>query len=624
MDTAKLDVSVASLPAQQGEDARRAPRVDEPPPVPTEQRSTFFDQEWTYRAGFEQLLSRVPSAAWEDPRSQGWQLVKRNASREVWRAALAGRTYYIKYYCGEGLTARLRSWLRRSPCESEWQGGLFALRAGIPAVSPAACARQLRRAGRACDILVTEAVEPAYPLNEFWQQVVGDDSAARRRRDTHHLAELLAELIARAHQSGFEHLDMHAANILVQPVAAGRYRALFVDLHSARLGVPISDRAVVRNLAQLNQWFRRYGSLADRLRFLRAYLRWRDEYEHAFPHGRALGLTFAGLVQALAHAARGHAERLGAQRDRRTQRDGRYFSRLRLADGWRAVVLLRTKHASAESRASRAVLERAWWRAQLANPLRWFQDDQATDCKDSHSAIVRRALLPHPDGNLPVIIKRPRARDWRRRLSQSLGRSRSLRGWRMGHALLHRHVPAARPLAALERRIGPWVLDSVLITEAIPGGIDLESYLRQAGDTTTGPAWWRLKRELSAKVAAHLRGLEERGFAHRDCKASNILVVPHTGHRLLWIDMDGLRRAPRGPGWHARARALVALHVSLQTLPGLTRTDWLRFLMAYSARFGADPNAWRGLWRQLSPPIEDKLRAKAARRDWKLKRYGRE
>jgi len=63
MDTAKLDVSVASLPAQQGEDARRAPRVDEPPPVPTEQRGTFFNQEWTYRADFERVLNRVPSAA---------------------------------------------------------------------------------------------------------------------------------------------------------------------------------------------------------------------------------------------------------------------------------------------------------------------------------------------------------------------------------------------------------------------------------------------------------------------------------------------------------------------------------------------------------------------------------
>ena len=36
------------------------------------------------------------------------------------------------------------------------------------------------------------------------------------------------------------------------------------------------------------------------------------------------------------------------------------------------------------------------------------------------------------------------------------------------------------PLAVLERRFGPLVLDSLLLTEAIPGAIDLGAYLRQA------------------------------------------------------------------------------------------------------------------------------------------------
>ena len=66
----------------------------------------------------------------------------------------------------------------------------------------------------------------------------------------------------------------------------------------------------MRNLAQLNQWFRRHSSIGDRLRFLRAYLRWRNEYEHAFEHARPLGMPYEDLVQALVRAANKHARRL--------------------------------------------------------------------------------------------------------------------------------------------------------------------------------------------------------------------------------------------------------------------------------------------------------------------------
>jgi Ser/Thr protein kinase RdoA (MazF antagonist) len=477
--------------------------------------------------------------------------------------------------------------------------------------------------GRRCALLVSEAVEPALPLNEFWLQLQSDEDAARRRRDAAQLLELLAEMIARAHQAGFEHRDMHAANILVQPLATRHYRTVFVDLQSARRGTPLSDHAVVRNLAQLNQWFRRHSSAGDRLRFLRAYLRWRYEFEPVFPHARLLGLDFRALVLELKTAAHHHAARLWAQRDRRSQRDGRYFTRLKLGGGWRGLAVASCKHASDESRASQMVFEREWWRRQLASPPRWFADAPATTCKDSHSGVVRRALLEHPAGNVPVILKRPRARNWRRWLAQLCPPSRSRRGWRMGHALLNRDIATARPLAILERRLGPLVLDSALITEALPGAADLETFLREQGQTQSPLGWARLKRQLCQLLASQLRRLEERGFEHRDCKASNILVVPHPQLTLLWIDMDGVRL--RGSLARAsRLRPLVRLQVSLQAVPGLTRTDRVRFLKAYFAGYGVAPDVWRKAWPALQAAGMEKSRVYAARRAWKLKHYARE
>ncbi len=578
---------------------------------------------WTCCAEGAELLARVPSTAWNDPAGQGWQRVKHNSRREVWRATIQGIPYYLKYHFHDQGIRRLRQLFRTPPCRAEWEAGLFAGRAGIPAVRPLAYTLDMRRDGRRCTLLVSEAVEPVQALNEFWLQLHTDNDAVRRRHDTAQLIELLAEMIARAHQAGFEHLDMHAANLLVQPLGPRQYRTVFVDLQSARRGRPLSDRAVVRNLTQLNQWFRRHSSVGDRLRFLRAYLRWRNEFEPVFEHARPLGLSFRALVSALESAADRHAARLWARRDRHSRRDGRYFLQLKLPRGWNGLAVAACKHPADESRASQVLFDRAWWCRQLDDPLRWFDAATAPACKDSHSALVQRAVLAHPAGDLPVIIKRPRARNWHRRLAQLWPPSRSRRGWRMGHGLLNRDIATARPLALLEHRWGPFVLDSLLITEAIPGAVDLETFLRQQRENLSARDWARLKRRLCPLLAQQLRRLLERGFEHRDCKAGNILVVQHPQLKLLWIDMDGIRFRGQ-PTPLSFVRPLARLHVSLRNVCGLTRTDRVRFLKSFFVRYGQPPERWRDLWPLLAAASAKKARAKERRRAWKLKHYGRE
>jgi hypothetical protein len=187
---------------------------------------------------------------------------------------------------------------------------------------------------------------------------------------------------------------------------------------------------------------------------------------------------------------------------------------------------------------------------------------------------------------------------------------------------LHRDIPAARPLAILERRIGPFIRDSVLVTEFVPGARDLETYLRCE---LTGNARERLQNKcaLTALLVRELRKLQSRGFSHRDCKAQNILVRDAGELSLLWIDMDGIRRA----GTLSRAeqlRPLARLHVSLLDVPGLTRTDRARFLKAYFARFGAPVDAWRAAWRELDVAVRAKIEQRESRKAWKRKHYGRE
>lgn len=575
---------------------------------------------WTMRAGFAALFEGAPGSLWSDPGSHGWQPVKHSATRAVWRGQLAGVSCYLKYYHPAGWTDVLKLRLGRSACAAEWNAALYALRAGVSAVRPIGWSQRVSYRGRPACLLVTEAVEPAYCLTRFWHMVCTDDDPRRRRQDTTTLIELLAEMIARAHQAGFEHRDMHAANILVQSVAPGRYRTVLVDLHNARIGAPLEARAVVRSLCQLNQWFRRHSGVKDRLRFLRRYLRWRNEYEPLFEHGRPLDVPFAELVRLLDRQAERHAWRLWAKRDRRCLREGRYFARLRVGR-WRANVFLRSKRAVRHSPASGLVLSRSWWRRQLADPQRWLDEPGGSICKRSHSALVARIALPIDGKSLAAIVKRPVARNWRRGLRLLLAPSRSRRGWRLGHALLNRDIPTARPLALLERRLGPLVFDSFLLTEEIPGAVDLESWLRREFERCSPGEWHRLKRALHARLVRHLRLLAQRGFVHRDCKAQNVLVTSDL--HLFWVDLDGIRRRQR-VRLADELDALVRLHVSLRDVPGLTRGDRARFLRDYLARFGRDPaEMWRRLWPSLVRAGERKLRAKQLRAAWKRKHYGR-
>ncbi len=585
-------------------------------------RATFAGLRWTCRPEAEALLAQTPAEHWCDPGAHGWQRVKNHAQREVWRAHLLGGEYFLKYSFNRGWAADLKAWLRGSPARREWQGGCVALRRGLAAVRPVAYCDALRRDGRRCCLLVTPAVTPSLPLHEFWRHLSADPDPRRRRADARRLIDDLACLVARAHQAGFAHLDMHAANLLVQTVGPRRYRPLFVDLQSARLERPLADEDIVRNLAQLNQWFRRSSTIGDRLRFLRAYLRWRNEFELVLPHGRALELDFPQLVAALGRRAAAHARGLHVRRDGRCTGDRRYFVRLRLPGGWRGVARLSTRRATESARKGEPRWSREVWLSQLAKPLSLLAREGETH-KDSHSAQVARAVLRCDGATVPVFIKRPRSRSLRRRMRNALAPSRSWRAWRIGNALLNRDLPAVRPLAVLERRVGPLVQDSLLVTEAVPGGIDLESLLRREFERRLPREWFRLKRQVVALVARQLRALHAAGFAHRDCKASNLLVAPTAPLHVLWIDWDGLRlrRSVRPAD---ELRALERLHASVTAIRGVHRTDRARFLRNYASSFGASPNDWRELWRAIAAASERRAAARRRRRAWKLDHYGRE
>jgi len=547
--------------------------------------------------------------------------VKHSSHREVWRVVHHGRAYYVKLYHPEGFVARAKARLFGSPALHEYNVALYAAAHAVNAVAPVAAAWQRPNGLGVTSLLMTEAAEGVEALSDAWLKVRACHGQAVG------LIDAVARLVARAHQCGFRHGDLHPGNVLVRFVD-GAWEALFVDLYDVRVGWAVSAAEMIANLAQLNQWFRSHATRAQRLRFLRGYLKSRDAFALASPWARNRPVAIRELLVKLAAQADRHADRLWAKRDRRSRRNGQYFAKIRPAPGWRGLALLRSKHPSPSAAAARSVFTRSQWERWLASPSDWADPRKQTLLKDSHTALVFRARLPVEDGAAEVVVKRPLARTLLKRILHAVGPSRNMRSWKTANMLLNRNLPVAQPLAVVERyAAGLLRTDSVCISDFVVGAVDLEVFLAQR--LTAWPAERRLaaKGRLTETMVGLLRRFSDRGFAHRDFKASNLLVSwpePLEGPPVLTlVDLEGVRYVGTATASH-RNRILVRLAASLPRCPGCTRTDRLRFLKRYLTSPRATPRGWKDVWREIQGQVDAKLRSKERRRRWKIRRYGRE
>jgi len=285
--------------------------------------------------------------------------------------------------------------------------------------------------------------------------------------------------------------------------------------------------------------------------------------------------------------------------------------------------VLASKRSVPGGRASELTFTPEQWREALADPEALLTGEGVEIVKDSPSVLIVRRTLRVGPTELEVHVTRSRRKRRIRWLLDLFRPSRALRCFGLGHALLARHLYTALPLAALQRRRGRFLLDSILITETVSDAVPLGRFLNRylggegSGDPLERPAQRRLAREVLWQLGRLVRRLHEAGFAHRDLKSANLLVHWRQGQtvppELVLVNLEGMRRVPLVTA-RQEFRGLMRLNVSLLNCPVVNRAGRLRMLMGYLRRPGSGRINYRPYWRVLQEWSTRKIRRQIASR----------
>ena len=242
------------------------------------------------------------------------------------------------------------------------------------------------------------------------------------------------------------------------------------------------------------------------------------------------------------------------------------------------------------------------WIKCLSQPQLLFENvDETLKIEGRNRVAVKTLTIA--DTQLKTVIKRHWPENNLRQFFRSLRPGKALRNFKTALKLQRLGIPAAAPLAALQEKKNLFTRQSIFITCCLEESYDLCTFCRQHLSNQLS-----LRKNLSNQLASILAMLHKNGLWHRDPKATNFLVESKDKHKVLLIDMDGikpyrLRRKSR------QFRSLWQLGASLFSVPAVNRTDYLRTFTTYCNLTGIEPSQRHQIFRQLT----DRAKAKHLR-----------
>jgi len=348
----------------------------------------------------------LPLEMWDE---QGWlDVVKTGRHRTVYRLRRpdteGGGEWYLKRYRAADWKARLRRCLRGATACRESRAMCAVEQLGIATADVVAVLGPRCRGIDRDSWLVTAGVPGAVPLDEWLADHESDVAGADRRS----IVRQVAEMMARMHDGGLWHGDLHAGNFLVQPSdvdhPGARWRLVLIDMY------PVSRRraTVARRLKALAALAAAFGpavTLSERWIFLDQYLSASSSLTDDAKSHRLWAEAWQPLY--------------ARRRDRNWKRRDRHWSR-----GNRRLLIADSAMANCRGLACLG-------RRQLEH----LRD--------------RLAAVPPPEGtSVPLATGRGLVMTRILRCDQSVPSARS--AWELGHALWRRGLPVVRPWLFVE------------------------------------------------------------------------------------------------------------------------------------------------------------------------------
>jgi tRNA A-37 threonylcarbamoyl transferase component Bud32 len=521
------------------------------------------------------------------------QVVKHGPHRTVYRVVRGGLDFHVKHNRAADRRARLREFVRGSKARSEYEKALAVADHGVPTVVPLAVGEPHGCGRWRGSFLITRTLPDTRPLTSFLEETLPEAAPARRARLRQRLAAALGQFLARMHDAGIRHLDLHPGNLLLRLGADDRPELSLIDLHAVRLGA-LSWRARRANLILFNRWFMLHSERTDRLRFWRAY---QSAAACGLACQPAKPRAAAARIAELERGSLASNLRFWRGMDRRCVNANRRFRRFHVGP--------MKGHAVAD-------LDPEVLAPLLADPDALFARPDVTVLKKSPSSAVVEFDLPGPSGPRRVVCKRFAVTAWTDPWVALVRPPPALRSYVMGHGLLLRRLPTPRPLAVWHRYRHGLCREGYLLTEKVAGARDLLGAVADLGRLPSAPRRTGLRR-LIDRVARLVALLHERHLSHRDLKAANVLVsgaaeaADAEGVAVWLIDLVGVRRL-RKLRRSRRVQNLARLHASFLGHPGLMRTDKLRFLRVYLRRGLRGRTGWKLWWRQVEAATAAKVR----------------
>ncbi len=336
-------------------------------------------------------------------------------------------------------------------------------------------------------VLVLEYIDGGQDCKQIWDQ-------AGTQKEQEALLFQIVRTVAELHKWGLYHQDMHLGNFM-------RVDDRIYTLDGAALasggGVPVPQTKSIKNLAKLFAQFPLH-------------------IEHLFPS-----------------AFREYAQKRSWNRDdtssdqlaeliprERHKREQSFLKKI-----FRESTAFTCRKTLTSFWACRRLDFGDQMAALLQDPDLFMQSGRLL--KDGNSSTVAAV---HIDGR-ELVIKRYNIKNVVHGLKRCLRPSRAWTSWRNAHRLSLLGLPTPKPVAFLEKRLGPLRSTAYYITEFVPGK-NVQDLVYSHGVDWTG------KHKLIEKLQELLISLHQAFIVHGDMKATNFIVA---AGQILVTDLDAMK-----------------------------------------------------------------------------------